>query len=187
MRRMRAAGALVALLLAGCSTATVETPVALDPAAIPSGPIEATGEEAAGPVVELGAGQIREIGRGWRYSVYPTADGWCTQLESAGTTSAGCGPVPTTSEEEPLAGVGRTELPDGGAFAIQGVASEEVATVWVVLDAGVRIPAALMSLEPAGLPGQAFLAIIPADRGVTHLQAVALNGEVLDTMEMSAP
>jgi hypothetical protein len=176
----RAAATLAAgTVMAACTPAIVATPEALDPAAIPSGSIQPEGAPATGPIVELGSGRL--IDRGWRYSTYPSEDGRCMQLELAGVTSTGCGdPLPAAGEV--FGGIGHGEV--GGVTAIEGVAAEEVATVWIVLESGLRVPAALLPLDEAELDGSAFLALIPAGESVTHVQAVALNGEVLDTIDL---
>ena len=172
----------VALALAGCGLGAVETaaPDALDPGAIPTGPIEPQGGDATGPIVELGSGRL--LGLGWRYSVYPSADGRCTQLETAEFASARCA-ASLLPEGAIFGDIGQGELPNG-VRVIEGVAAEEVATVWVILESGLRVPAVLLPLDDAELDGAAFLAFIPADEVVTHLQAIRLNGEVLDTVDL---
>ena len=73
----------------------------------------------------------------------------------------------------------------GGLSVVEGFASEQTATVWLISeDQGVRLPAMLMSLEEVGLEGSAFLGILPADMRVTHVMAVAFNGQVLETYEL---
>ena len=173
---MRALAGILALAvgwLAGCDPVAVDPP---DPAAIASGAIEPEGGTATGPAVEVGSGVISGIG--WRYAVFPSADGWCTQLETLALTRADCGDV------EPGDGQVFGSLGDSGRI-VDGIVTEEAATVWVIVDGGGRgLPATLMSLEEAGLGGQAFVGILPADAEATHVMAVKLNGDVLDTYEL---
>jgi hypothetical protein len=173
----RLASALLALIAAGCSVASVETP---DPAAIPSGSIEAHAAAATGPIVEVGSD--RTLGIGWRFSVYPSDDGWCTQLETGIVTRAGCGEI-LPEEGRAFGSVGNDDPLEGGVTVIEGIASPETATVWLIAEGG-RSPAALMSLEEAELDAQAFVGFAPADVVVTHVMAVAFNGEVLETYEL---
>lgn len=181
LRRLRVrflvgVGILAAAILAGCSVTPAET---VDPAAIPSGSLQPMGPEATGPVAELGSGVA--LDRGWRYSIYPTEDGWCTQLEMGGGASAGCGDI-LPEEDAVFGGVGSGEM--AGIQTVEGLVTAEAATVWLIGEDNVRAPAALMSLEPAGLEHLAFVGFAPPDIVLTHLQAVAANGDVLDTIEL---
>jgi hypothetical protein len=170
---------VLAVLLAACSIAVVETP---DPAAIPSGSLAPLGEEATGPIVELGSGQAE--GLGWRYSIYPAGEAWCTQLEMGSLSSAGCGDL-LPAGDAAFGSVGASTLAPGDAQVIEGIASQDTFTVWLIEnDSQRRFPAALMSLEPAGLDGVAFLGIAPEGMTVTHAQALARSGEVLETYEL---
>ena len=166
--------AVVALVLAACEVATVETPP--DPAAIPSGTIRPAGDDATGPIVQLGSGTTGEVG--WRYSIYPSGDAWCVQLETASATSATCGdPVP---EEGSAFGL----VSEGGGEVVDGIVNDETHTVWLVEERGGRVPATLMPLDDAGLEGNAFVGFVPEEMTLTHLQAVARSGEVLETYEL---
>ena len=165
--------ALAVGIIAGCDIVAVDSP---DPATIPSGSIEPQGGTATGPAVEVGSGV--NSGIGWRYVVFPSEDGWCTQLETVAVTTAACGDV-LPEEGRAFGGVGHHER------IVDGIVTEETATVWLVADGHTRIvPATLMSLEGAGIEGQAFVGIAPADTNVTHVQAYKLNGEVLETYEL---
>jgi hypothetical protein len=166
------------VVLAGCTAVRVETP---DPAAVPDGPLEAQGEEATGPVVELGSG-VNE-GLGWRYAIYPSEDGWCTQLETAAVTASGCGDI-LPADDRAFGSVGRGSALTGGVIPVEGIVTAETATVWLVNEAGFRMPAKLMPLEDAGLEGQAFVGFVPPDVTISHVQAVAISGEVLETYEL---
>ena len=173
--RRVAALALVAASLLGCTVPPAES---VDPAAVPSSSLAPHGDEpATGPVIELGSGTT--LGVGWRYSIYESADGWCRQLETASGTSVGCGDA-MPADDAVFGGVGSA---DGAP--VEGIVSEEVATVWLVDGrSGGRVPARLLSLEPAGLAGNAFGGFAPEEVQVSHLQAVALSGEILETYEL---
>ena len=174
--RRPGAPALVALVLflAACDVATVETPP--DPAAIPSGTIEPAGDDASGPIVELGSGRTGEVG--WRYSIYPSGDAWCVQLEMALATSAACG------DALPEEGAAFGLVSEGNGEVVNGIVNDETFTVWLVEERGGRVPATVMPLEEAGLEGKAFVGFVPEGMTLTHLQAVASSGEVLETYEL---
>jgi hypothetical protein len=164
-------------LLASCSIASVETP---DPAAVPSGPIEA--EDATGPIVELGSGQADGIG--WRYAIYPSGDAWCTQLQTGSMRGDGCGDILPTGDAA-FGSVGVSTMEPGDVQVVEGLVSEDVFTVWLVENESQRrFPATLMPLDPADLEGGAFVGIPPAEFTPTHVQALARSGEVLETYEL---
>lgn len=169
--------AVLALVVGSCSVASVETP---DPAAIPSGPVEPEGATATGPIVELGTGSV--IGIGWRYSVFPSDEGWCTQLETAEVTTTGCGEILPTDDH--AFGTVSSDGLASGITIVEGIATADTATVWLVAEDGRRSPATLMSLEEAELEGKAFVGFAPSDVVVTHVQAVAFSGQVLETYEL---
>ena len=168
----------MALALGGCAVTSVETP---DPAAVPTGPLEAAGGDATGPVVEVGSGQ--NAGLGWRYSIYPNDDEWCTQLEVVEVTVSGCGDL-LPAGDRAFGSVGRGDPLAGGVTPIEGIVTEEIVTVWLLAEDGRRMPAKLMSLDPAGLDAQAFVAFVPPDATITHLLALASSGEILETYEL---
>ena len=168
----------LAVVLAGCTVATVETP---DPAVAPSGPLEARAGDPTGPLVELGSGM--DAGLGWRYVIYPSGDEWCTQLELVEVTGGGCGDL-LPREGKAFGSVGEGQPLEGGVIVIDGIVSPDTATVWLVNEEGFRAPARLMSLDEAGLEGQAFIAFVPPEFTITHLQALAFSGEVLETYEL---
>ena len=169
---------LMLVVTAGCTAVSVETP---DPAAIPDGPLEAQAADATGPVVELGSGVMQ--GLGWRYSMYPTGDDWCTQLETVELAVSGCGDL-LPKDDAAFGSVGHGDPLGGGVVPIDGIVTAETVTVWLLADDGRRMPATLMPLDPAGLEGQAFVAFVPADTTITHLLALAISGEVLETYEL---
>jgi hypothetical protein len=170
--------ALVLVVLAGCTAVRVETP---DPAAVPAGPLEAQRGDASGPVVELGSGV--NAGLGWRYSIYPSGDEWCTQLETIELTVSACGAI-LPADDHAFGSIGRGQPLTGGVTPVEGIVTAETATVWLVNEGGFRMPAKLMSLEGAGLEGQAFVGFVPPDVTISHVQAVAISGEVLETYEL---
>jgi hypothetical protein len=173
----RAAIGLMAVVLAACQIVQVETP---DPAAVPSGSLVARGAEATGPIVEVGSGQASGIG--WRYVVYPSADGLCVQLETSQPASASCG-VQLPAEGSAFGSVGAGDA--GTLQAVDGLVAEDIATVWVIeADSGRRFPAILMPLDDAELEGQAFVGFVPEDMEATHLQALRLSGEIVETYEL---
>lgn len=165
-------------VLAACTVTTVETP---DPRAIPTGSLQPQADAATGEVVELGQGQALDIG--WRYAIYPSEGGWCTQLETSIVTSAGCGDL-LPSGDEAFGSVAQGELEPGGVQTVDGIVTSETATVWLIGEGNLRAPATLMSLEPADLDARAFVGFAPPDVTLTHLQAVAQNGDVLETYEL---
>lgn len=172
------AGAAMLALLSACSATTVETP---DPAAIPSGSLVAQDGDATGPIMQLGSSNAQGVG--WRYAIYPSGDAWCTQLEMASETSTSCGNLlPSGDAAFGSVGVrgdaGRPEM-------IEGIASEETVTIWLIENESQRrFPATLMPLDPAGLDGVAFVGIPPDEMTVTHVQAMARSGEILETSEL---
>jgi hypothetical protein len=165
--------------LAACSIASVETP---DPAAIPSSSLTALDQDATGPPVALGSSNADGIG--WRYAVYPAGEGWCTQLEVAGAVATTCGELLPTGNPA-FGGVGVNRIGPDDRQVIDGIASEDTFTVWLIEnDSQRRVPATLLPLDPAGLEGVAFVGVVPGDMTVTHVQAMAASGEILETYEL---
>jgi hypothetical protein len=166
----------LAVGLAGCALVREVEP---DPAAIPAGPLEALGGEATGPVVEVGRG--RTLGVGWRYSIYQSQDGWCTQLETGTVTSSSCGPL--TPEAGVFHGVGFGGASDGPA-PLEGMVIPDVAEVWIETSTGDRIETTLMSLAEAGLDGKAFVGFGPENVPVISVTALDADGNVLETFDL---
>lgn len=179
LKGLRAFGAGIALLavVSACDVAQVESP---DPANILSG--DPVVEGATGPVTILGSGQALDLG--WRYLIYESADGWCTQLEMVEVVNTGCGPDLLPPEGEHLAAAGTLDPLEAGITPVHGVVSNEIATVWIIDEERGRLAATLMPLEEAGLEGQAFVGFLPPDVTPTHIQALAMSGEVLQTYEL---
>ena len=174
---------MLALGLAGCGIARVDGQP--DPAEIPSGPLRAIAGEAAGPITEVGSG--RTLGVGWRYAIYDSGDGICTQLELASVTSAGCGSLPLVPAESIFGGVGSNG--DGGAASefpapVDGIVNNRVAAVWLVTDSGGRVPTTLMPLAGAGHDAKAFVGFTPAGEAAVGVVAVGAAGQVLETFDL---
>ena len=169
---------LLALLIALAECALVRD-VEPDPAAIPAGPLEALGGEATGPIIELGSG--RTLGVGWRYSIYESDEGWCTQLETGTVTSTSCGPL--APGDSVFGGVGFSGASDGPA-PIEGIVSAEVAEVWIEHSTGERFETTLMSLAAAGLDHKAFVGFGPENVPVISVTALDADGNVLETYDL---
>jgi hypothetical protein len=175
-------GLLLVIGLVGCGLARVDG--GPDPAEIPSGPMEAIGAEAIGPVTEVGSG--RTLGIGWRYAIFESADGTCTQLELASVTSSGCGPLPLLAEGSVFGGIsgGGGSDPGVGPTPYDGVVSSDVAEVWLQTGSGGRIATTLMSLGEAGFDAKAFVGFAPEKQSVTGVVAVDAAGDVLETFDL---
>jgi hypothetical protein len=173
---------LVAVVIAACGAeAPAVTPT---PEATPVPTPAVHGPPATGAIIELGDGTAHELP--WRYAVYPSDDGWCLQLDFGAFAGISCGTT-EPAEGETFGSVNVTETgEDVQLEAIDGVVSAEAATVWLVADGGRgrRMPALLVPLDEAGIDAQAFLGLPPPGMNVTHLQAVAFNGRILQTYEL---
>ncbi|CAN5823785.1 hypothetical protein BH20CHL8_BH20CHL8_00990 [soil metagenome] len=177
VRRLVAAAAVAAL--AGCSGVAPDGTPGASPSSDPF--LEPRETDATGPLVDLGAGESFETG--WRYAIYPREAGWCTQLEVTGAVTSRCEDL-LPSGDETFGSIGRETSDITGATVFDGVVTEDVATVWLVFGPTARIPATLMALEGAGPDGQAFVGVVPASQTLTHMQALALNGQVLETLDL---
>jgi hypothetical protein len=173
------AGIAVALFGSACTVATVETP---DPGAVPSGEPTAHGPAASGPVTVVGS-SVAE-GLGWRLVVYESADGLCEQLELAEVITTGCGDL-LPADDDAIGSVTVEDPLGNGVTPVHGIVTDEIFTVWIIdQESGGRLPATLMPLGDAGLDGQAFAGFLPAGAKVTHIQALARSGEILQTYEV---
>jgi hypothetical protein len=172
---------VLAVALSACGVVRVEGQP--DPAAIPDGPLEAVGAEATGPIVEIGSG--RTLGVGWRYAMYESADGVCTQLELGSYTTAGCGPLPLVADGSVFgrAGSGGTGEPDS-PVPYDGIVSGDVAAVWLVTESGQRLGTTLMPLAEAGHDASAFIGFAPPGEVVTDAVAVDADGGVIETFDL---
>ena len=173
---------VLALGLAGCGIAQVERQP--DPAEIPNGPLQAIGGEAVGPITEVGSG--RTLGIGWRYAVYDSGDGICTQLELASVSSGGCGSLPLIPAEGIFGGVssGGPGAPSEFPAPVDGIVSSRVAAVWIQTESGGRVATRLMPLAGAGHDAKAFIGFAPAGERAASLVAVDAGGEVLETFDL---
>jgi hypothetical protein len=166
------------LLLSGCWIASVDQP---DPAAIPTGPPTAMGPPAQGPVIVVGTG--RSEGFGWRYSLYESTRGTCTQLELVDFASTGGGDLPPT-DGGAFGSVGTSEAGTSARY-VEGIVGSDVADLFVEMANGERQLVALMSLEPAGYEEQAFVAFMPQGATPDHLVAEDADGMPLGTFDIS--
>lgn len=163
---------LMVIALAGCAF----------PWNQPEPPPAARAPEPIGPVVEIGHGMSGGIA--WSYSVYESALGTCTRLELDGREGGlNCGVTPAAEPLGSAIGLMVVGTSTGMASQVEGFASDKVAAVWIETDAG-RVPAALMSLGPAGLDGQIFLAFVPPNRGLEEAVAVDANGGELARVDL---
>ena len=172
-------GAILLVALAACTLTRVEE---TDPAAVPSGEPVAQGGEPTGPVTLLGSGGPSELG--WRYILYESADGWCTELQMAERTSTSCGPDLLPADGDSIGSAGALDSLESGITPVEGVVTNDIVTVWIIDEERGRVRAPLMPLDDAGLEGQAFLGFTPADWTPTHIQALAMSGEILQTYEL---
>jgi hypothetical protein len=180
VRRLAPALALVAIV-AGCGLTQVVEP---KPGAIPAGPPEAMGGEPTGPVIPIGSGQAQGIG--WRYSVYQSADGFCTQLETGSFAGAGCGPG-LPDGDTVFGGISSGSGDPNGPTIVDGLVGDEVVEVVLQLEGGDREPAVLMSLHRAGLEGSAFVGFAPPGATVESVAALDAQGNVLEAMDVVQP
>jgi hypothetical protein len=171
---------LLAVLLGACTpVSVVESP---DPATIPSGDPVGQGSDPTGPITVLASDRVEGIG--WRLLIYESADGECLQFETVRLAQAGCGEM-LPQEDRVFGSVSSGGIEETGLSPIYGTVTPDVATVWLVgEDDGTRVPALLAPLDEAGLEGQAFIGFVPQGATVTHLQAVRMSGEIVETYEL---
>ena len=167
----------IAAAVAGCQLTRVE-----EPAGLPPGAPEAMGSRPTGPIVVIGNGQSQGVA--WRYSVYPSADGLCTQLETGTGASAGCGMLP--DGDAVIDGLS-SGVDANGATIVNGLVGDRVAEVVLLLAGGAREPVVLMSLEGAALEGQAYVGFAPPGTRVQAIVALDDAGTVLGQLEVSLP
>ena len=175
--RRSAVAALATTALAGCTLLTPQVePVPPGDMAADFAPI--------GPVIEVGRGNA--MGRPWRFLVYESRIGTCTKIEYAdagdGPTSCG-GSIDGGPESVTLMGFGGAT---GGTWDFQGHASDDVVAVWIEYDDGDRVPATLMSLEPAGHDGSIFFVTVE-DGPFARVVGLDANGEEVGSAPIDAP
>ena len=90
---------------------------------MPTGEPVAIGGDATGPVTLIGEGQAS--GLGWRYVVYETAEGWCTELQLVEVTSTGCGSIPPP-DGDVFGSVNVGEPLANGATPVDGIVSDDL-------------------------------------------------------------
>ncbi len=147
--------------------------------------MQALSDDAVGPVTEVGSG--RTLGIGWRYAIYDTADGICTQLELASLSSGTCGSLPLISEGSVFGGVGANGGPGAASESpspVDGIVSSQVAAVWIETASGGRIAATLMPLAGAGHDATAFVGFVPAGETATGVVATDAAGELVETFDL---
>ena len=99
-------------------------------------------------------------------------------------TSTSCGPDLLPAEGDSIGSAGALDPLESGITPVEGVVTNDIVTVWIIDEERGRVPAPLMPLDDAGLEGQAFLGFMPADGTPTHIQALAMSGEILQTYEL---
>jgi hypothetical protein len=178
MSRIRpmAAAALIVLALAACSEAgPVPTPSSTDAFLVPQG------SPASGPVERLGGGDAFETA--WRFGIYPTERAPCLQLDLDGQVGARCDDI-LPAGDSAFGSIGVQTSEATGATFVDGVASEAVATVWLIAADQSRVPALLIPLADDDGEAKAFVGAVGSGTDLTHVMAVAPNGEVLETFEL---
>ena len=169
---------LLAVCLAGCGLLGPEVR-----------PIEPVGNmpQPIGPKIEIGRGE--SLGIAWRYVVYQSDVGPCTEVQlGSGGSNSSCGGAPPNPGQAgssiALMGIGTgTASPT----TIEGFATDEVEEVWIELADGDRVPATLMALAPAGMDGQVWLAYVPEGRLLQQVVAIGPDGDVLAEQPLDNP
>lgn len=170
MRRLLVPAIAITLGLAGCADS--------DPEATPT-----PSPSPAAELTQVGSGPV--LDSEWSYAVGAEGDQVCTRLEVADATSTRCGELlPGGDAFVGELGYGPNAYDE--AHVVEGFIRDDVVTVWLIGAGGqYRIPAVVMSVDDAGIEdGRAFVGFGRADVELTHLQAVAVNGDVLQTIEL---
>ena len=179
------ASALVGItaLAAGCGL----VPGLQEPAPPRFGPMGGDEDlQPIGPVVEIGRGE--SLGISWRYSVHESAIGTCTTVESDGQLGGmSCGGALGPEPPGGALGVMSVGSGTGSPSTVDGFAADEVAEVWIRLENGGRVQAALMPLAPAGMQGHMFYAVVPAGRAMREVVALGEDGEELASQPLDHP
>jgi len=167
VRLSAAVSGLLAIGIAGCGLLGAE--VRPDPAGNMPQPI--------GPKIEIGRGE--SLGVVWRYVVYQSDMGLCTEVELGSGTSSGCGGGPPGPEPGSAIGLMSIGSATGAPTTIEGFAADDVEEVWIELQDGDRVSATLMPLARAGMDGQVWLAFVPDGRRLQQVVAIGADGDVL--------
>jgi hypothetical protein len=178
VRLSAAVSTLLAVGLAGCGL--------LGPEVRPVDPV-GNMPQPIGPKVEIGRGE--SLGIAWRYVVYQSDVGICTEVQlGSGGSSSSCGGAPPGQGQAgsaiALMGISSGT---GSPTTIEGFATDEVEEVWIELTDGDRVPATLMALAPAGVDGQVWLAYVPAGRLLQQVVAIGADGDVLAEEPLDNP
>lgn len=155
-------------------------------AVIMAGVLVACGAETPTPTATP-APSFTQVGDGsvldstWAYGVRTEGDEWCTRLEVGDASESRCGDL-LPADDDAFGQLSFAEF--GDAQTIEGFVTDEAATVWLLGD-GYRNPAVLVPLDEVGVDGvQGFVGFAAADVTLTHVMAVKLNGDVLQTVEL---
>lgn len=175
---------LIVFLLSSCFVARLDEGENGEPR-IPEAPPDTIGGPPTGPVHILATGLTEELG--WRYSVYPSAEGPCLQFEydsgDGGGGSAGCGML-EEFPDEPFSGVGAGSSPPDVGHIVGWVRSD-VHEVWLRTVDGRTLDAELFDVDEAGLQAQAFLVLVPPGVHPSMLVAWDEDGDELGTADVS--
>ena len=172
-------GAILLVALAACTVTRVEE---TDPAAVPSGEPVAQGGEPTGPVTLLGSGGPSELG--WRYIIYESADGWCTELQMAERTSTSCGPDLLPADGDSIGSAGALDPLESGITPVEGVVTNDIVTVWIVDEERGPSPGPAHAARRRRPGGPGLPRLHAAGRTPTHILALAMSGEILQTYEL---
>lgn len=146
---------------------------------------DALGEAPTGPVMELVRGTV--AGERFSLTAHASRDGACTWMEREMSGGGGCGALPG---EGPGGGThfGMIGLGggDGSPAEVTGLVSAAVRSVVVETDAG-PAAATLVSLEPAEIEAQLFIAFVPGDAVVEAVVALDGAGAEIGRIDVGTP
>lgn len=159
---------LVAMLLAGCGF--LQPLPNQDPAA----PGMADDTAPIGPVVEVGRGET--VHGEFRYLVWESRMGTCTKVEYADDDGPmSCGGTLRRLLSIELSGVGGGT----GGWDVEGLASDEIAELWLHAENGARVPVPLLPLATVGHDGQVFYTAVAEEMRPVRLVGLDADGEVI--------
>lgn len=142
------------------------------------GPPETIGADATGPLQVVAQGQHQ--GMAWRYSVYPSNDGWCTQLETGSGASVGCGADPP-GDDAAISMIGWGM--DGALTTLDAVVVPEAAQVVVRSADGRSIQADLFPVALDGADFQVAL-VFTQQAELESITVLDADGEVLERQDL---
>jgi hypothetical protein len=136
-----------------------------------------------GPVVELGEGQT-ERGE-FRYVVWESQMGACMKVEFAdGDGPISCGGSLELGHEV----VSLSSFGGGiGGWDVEGLASDEVAELWLDTANGARVAVPLLSLAKAGQDGQVFYMAVREEKRPIRLIGLDAAGAVIAEVAIPTP